>query len=578
MAQLKNTSIDSTSDLSLPSGTTAQRPATPLQGMIRYNTTLNTTEYYDGIAWRSISDTGVEATGGTIIDTEIGGVAYRIHQFTATGNSTFTVTKGGEVEYLIVAGGGAGASGDDNSGGGGGGGAGGLLTGITTVTPQLYTITVGVGGNPTGTEFTGLSQSQNGSNSAAFGLTAIGGGGAGGAASTPQSGGSGGGSFRNQTAGLGISGQGNAGGNTNHSGTGGGGGGGGAGSAGGQATTVQGGAGGQGIASSITGLNVFYAAGGAGAGQDARSGIPPGIPAAGGASGGFNSRGSSAVPTSGSGGGGGSTDQIDRSGSGFFGGSGGSGIVVVRYRRNAGTTTSPTRTLISTVPNNFSIVQDGLVLHLDAGLPVSYPGTGTVWQDLSQFGLNASAVGGTPSYSNVNGGVTIVSGNNWSVPDNQALKLTGTRTLIAWFKMSALTGGAGIAGKANSSVNGLALGYGWSNGGFMALAWNSSNSPALSRDLQRDINQWNYLVALIDSSSNRVIYAFDALGVRTASSDAASQSWNNTLPFGIGAANGNGDSRVPGGSQFGSVFVYNRALSFAELEQNFNSTRGRYGI
>jgi hypothetical protein len=146
MAQLKNTTVDDTGNLSLPSGTTAQRPATPLQGMIRYNTTLNTTEYYDGAAWRSISDTGVEATGGTIIDTEIGGVSYRIHQFTATGNSTFTVSKGGEVEYLIVAGGGNGSPLNPTSAtiAHGGAGGGGVRTGFLTVNAgQVISIIVG---------------------------------------------------------------------------------------------------------------------------------------------------------------------------------------------------------------------------------------------------------------------------------------------------------------------------------------------------------------------------------------------------------------------------------------------------
>ena len=63
----------------------------------------------------------VIATGGTVTDITIGGISYRVHTFTATGNHTFTVTNGGEVEYLIV-GGGGGASGHNSSGGGGAGG------------------------------------------------------------------------------------------------------------------------------------------------------------------------------------------------------------------------------------------------------------------------------------------------------------------------------------------------------------------------------------------------------------------------------------------------------------------------
>ena len=37
--------------LTLPRGTTAQRPASPTAGMIRYNTTTSIGEYYDGSQW-----------------------------------------------------------------------------------------------------------------------------------------------------------------------------------------------------------------------------------------------------------------------------------------------------------------------------------------------------------------------------------------------------------------------------------------------------------------------------------------------------------------------------------------------
>jgi hypothetical protein len=46
MAILKNTTFTGTSALVLPRGTTAQRPATPVDGDIRFNTDLGITEYY----------------------------------------------------------------------------------------------------------------------------------------------------------------------------------------------------------------------------------------------------------------------------------------------------------------------------------------------------------------------------------------------------------------------------------------------------------------------------------------------------------------------------------------------------
>lgn len=48
--------------LSIPAGTTAQRPSVPVAGMIRFNTSLGGTEVYNGATWDLI---GVTATGST---------------------------------------------------------------------------------------------------------------------------------------------------------------------------------------------------------------------------------------------------------------------------------------------------------------------------------------------------------------------------------------------------------------------------------------------------------------------------------------------------------------------------------
>lgn len=51
MATLANTTIDDTGYVQLPVGTTAQRPASPVTGMMRYNTSINSVEYYNGSTW-----------------------------------------------------------------------------------------------------------------------------------------------------------------------------------------------------------------------------------------------------------------------------------------------------------------------------------------------------------------------------------------------------------------------------------------------------------------------------------------------------------------------------------------------
>jgi hypothetical protein len=51
MATLSGLTVNGTGSIQLPTGTTAQRPASPVAGMIRYNTTLSCIESYNGTQW-----------------------------------------------------------------------------------------------------------------------------------------------------------------------------------------------------------------------------------------------------------------------------------------------------------------------------------------------------------------------------------------------------------------------------------------------------------------------------------------------------------------------------------------------
>lgn len=270
-----------------PTGTTAQRPVSPKAGTARWNFDLGAYEIWNGLTWENIT----------------------------AGNYGVT--------YLIVAGGGGGGS--NTYEGSGGAGAGGLLLSTANVAASTsYTITIGAGG----------AVNTQGSNSSAFGFTAIKGGAGGGTANSGQiNGGSGGGqSARDNPAedigpGSGTAGQGYGGG-IRHSYLGGGGGG-----AGGVGQEY--GPGGIGIASSITGTSTYYAGGGGGGNREAGPGGAGGL-------GGGGSNGVAGTANSGGGGCGGGSD------SGAYGASvGGSGVVIISYanatqRGTGGTITSYT--------------------------------------------------------------------------------------------------------------------------------------------------------------------------------------------------------------------------------------------
>jgi hypothetical protein len=55
------------------------------------------------------------------------------------------------------------------------------------------------------------------------------------------------------------------------------------------------------------------------------------------------------------------------------------------------------------------IADSGLTLCLDAGNPVSYPGTGTTWADVSGQGNNGTLVN-NPAFNSANGGILVFTG------------------------------------------------------------------------------------------------------------------------------------------------------------------------
>jgi hypothetical protein len=228
--------------------------------------------------------------------------------------------------------------------------------------------------------------------------------------------------------------------------------------------------------------------------------------------------------------------------------------------------------------NYQSIVKSGLVVNLDASKIGSYPGTGTTWYDLSGNGNHATLSNG-PAFNLEFGGSIVLDGSDdiISISDNSTLDIGYDKTICCWIYLGSDTGGAAIAGKQSSSVNGMALGYGWNSNGFQNIAWNSSNTPAISKNLGRDILKWVYVIG-VQSAGFRYVFAIDTLGVRSAVTTGSSAiSWNNSLYFGIGIT-GDGASRTPANTRIGAVQVYNRALNIAEIERNFNAQRKRFGL
>ena len=92
------------------------------------------------------------------------------------------------------------------------------------------------------------------------------------------------------------------------------------------------------------------------------------------------------------------------------------------------------------------VVQSGLVLNLDAGASTSYPGSGTIWGDLSGI-RNTGTLTNGPTYSSANGGSIVFDGVNDKVivPQNSNLNPPNV-TISVWFKRTSATNYSHFAG------------------------------------------------------------------------------------------------------------------------------------
>jgi len=481
-----------------------------------------------------------------------------------------------EVEVLVVAGGGGGGYGESNvnGGGGGGGGAGGVIySNSQSITPgSAITVTVGAGGAVLANSG---SAGNNGANSVFGSLTAIGGGAGGGGdfegSNAGATGGSGGGAGGDGTYGpsifsAGTSGQGFAGGARNGSTNRAAAGGGGAGGAGSSATalangTGKGGAGGPGLGYNISGTFTYYAGGGGGG---ASNNFASGVVNSDGGVGGGGSGGGASGPSNGTantGGGGGG-------GYGSNAGAGGSGIVIVRYpgpqKAIGGTVTSNNGYTIHTFTTVGSTTFTPLVAtNNSAVLGLS---------DLSGRGNFGTTVN-SPTYSSANGGSIVFDGSDDYVNCGSPSTLnfgTGNFNLSCWVNIPS-TSGADWIGIISRYVSGVGFWIQLNPGNrYVGFGWDGSNF--ITSSTSAGGGQWKFISCQRTGSTSAEVYVN---GISVASSSSMPSGTSNGQQIDIGRIDIAG--RYSAGN-IAQVSIYNRALSAAEISQNFQALRGRFGI
>jgi len=93
--------VTGTGSLQVPNGTTAQEPATPAAGMLRFNSDLNSFEGYNGSLWGGIG--GAQAGGAIVTNNKNASVNYTITT-TQNGFSVGPITVASGVTITVSSG------------------------------------------------------------------------------------------------------------------------------------------------------------------------------------------------------------------------------------------------------------------------------------------------------------------------------------------------------------------------------------------------------------------------------------------------------------------------------------------
>jgi hypothetical protein len=219
-----------------------------------------------------------------------------------------------------------------------------------------------------------------------------------------------------------------------------------------------------------------------------------------------------------------------------------------------------------------SIVTNGLVMHLDAANPESYPGSGSTWYDLSGNGNNGTLVNG-PTFDGDNLGSIVFDGTNFVTTGNTLDPIayglfadsTSFWSVSSWFKP---VGNGAITGK-GGGTGGVATYVVWMRSGTI-LSTRLRGGTILN--ISNSITSNWYEVSITWDGTTARAYLNDEF-VSTISVGTRAKQSNN---FTIGATASGNNTRYNG--NVSNVKVYNRALTAEEIQQNFNAQRGRYDL
>lgn len=217
-----------------------------------------------------------------------------------------------------------------------------------------------------------------------------------------------------------------------------------------------------------------------------------------------------------------------------------------------------------------SAVSSGLVAYYDAGNLSSYPGTGTTWFDLSGNGNNLTATN-SPTFNSSGYWSTGASGYFTGAGSSSIPIGNSNYTMQVWARVSSWSTSRGLIsiGGFGTTNQSNALRMDTSTLGYMQHYWWGNDLTIANNNGNIVLNTWFMVTAQFDGT-NRRVWA----NVVNVSNDTPAG--HNVTSTTIQLAKTYSTEYLSG--DIAIAQIYNRALSQAEIAQNYYSFRERFGL
>jgi len=230
---------------------------------------------------------------------------------------------------------------------------------------------------------------------------------------------------------------------------------------------------------------------------------------------------------------------------------------------------------MSTLSGGPNVVTNGLVLNLDAANPKSYVSGSTTWNDISRGGNNGTLVNG-PIYNSSNRGVIVLDGTNDYIDcgPTSAIgsSLTGL-TVSVWIN-SSVRGIRCIAENGSEFLSNTFYIFQENDNNFTFLVYGVSYDLVFANFVYQ-LDTWYNVVGTWSANSRAEIYSNGVICSGNRQGLVQSNVINGNTNLLLGSRNYGG---YPFSGKYAQASVYNRALSAQEVLQNYNATKGRFGL